>query len=155
MIESKLQQIDAELKSFGMVGLNQKATSEGIARLKSEAKKRFGARLCSQYLALLERVNGVEWNGFVLYGVDSAFLGDSTGQNHNGLIEKNELWDEVLGEAGAQKAYIIYGDSSISLFACELKSGRFVELDKPSGDEVEAFETFNAMFEKFLTDALM
>ncbi len=152
MIESKLRQIDAELKSFGIAGL-QKAPSEGIAKLKSEAKRRFGVELCSQYLAILEIANGLQWNGFVLYGVDSAFLGDSAGQNHNGLIEKNELWDEALGDV--QKSYIFYGDSSISLFACELKSGRFVELDKPSGDEVEEFETFNAMLDKFLTDALM
>lgn len=77
--------------------------------------------LSNQYIAILERVNGVEWNGFVLYGVDSVFLSDSAEQNHNGLIEKNEIWDEVLGKAEAQKSYIFYGDSSISWFACELK----------------------------------
>lgn len=96
--------------------------------------------LSNQYLSILEIANGLQWNGFVLYDIDSAFLGDcddNAKQNNNGLIAQNELWDEVLGEA---QNLIFYGDSSISLFACELKSGRFVELDKPSGDEVEAFD---------------
>lgn len=67
-IRSKLRQIDAELKSFELCGLDEKVGKDGILRFVSEVKKRFGAGLPREYVAILEIVNGVEFNGFVLYG---------------------------------------------------------------------------------------
>ena len=72
--------------------------------------------------------NGFEWNGFILYGVDQEFF-DNPSYAVSGLIEQNEIWYEVE----SQRAYLFLGESNISWYVYEIASGRYMELDNPSG----------------------
>lgn len=89
VIWAKMQEIDGILRWFCNKDLDEKVTKDSILHLSSEVKCFFGVDLPSEYVAILERTNGVEFNGFVLYGVDSVFFGDNAGSdNHRNLIEK-------------------------------------------------------------------
>ena len=39
-------------------------------------------------------INGIEYNGFILYGVDEPLLKESPNQHINGLIDCNKVWYE-------------------------------------------------------------
>lgn len=64
--------------------------------------------LPSEYVAILEHTNGVEFNGFVLYGVDSVFFGDNAGSdNHRSLIENNEIWRDEDGLRWVEPCFLV------------------------------------------------
>ena len=67
-----------------------------------------------------------------------------------GLIEQNEIWYEVE----SQRAYLFLGESNISWYVYEIATGRYMELDNPSGQEMAAFDSCAEMLEKLLDDCL-
>ena len=88
-------------------------------------------------------------NGFILYGVDRELF-DSLPYAVYGLIEQNEIWREPEG----QRAYLFLGESNISWYVYEAASGRYMELDNPSGRETAVFRSGGEMLEKLLDDCL-
>ena len=95
--------------------------------------------------------NGFEWNGFILYGVDQGSFPTAPEYSVYGLIEQNEVWYEVE----SQRAYLFLGESNISWYVYEIATGRYLELDNPSGNEVEVFDSCAEMLEKLLGDCLV
>ena len=69
---------------------------------------------------------------------------------NSGLIEQNEIWYEVE----SQRAYLFLGESNISWYVYEIATGRYMELDNPSGQEMTAFGSCTEMLEKLLDDCL-
>ena len=102
-------------------------------------------------MAILRHSNGFEWNGFILYGVDRASFPTAPAYSVYGLIEQNEIWYEVE----SQRAYLFLGESNISWYVYEIATGRYLELDNPSGSEVEVFDSCAEMLEKLLDDCLV
>lgn len=94
--------------------------------------------------------NGIEWNGYILYGVDRDSFPTPPEYSVYGLIEQNEIWYEVE----EQRAYLFLGEGSISWYVYEITTGRYLELDNPSGREIGTFPSFSEMFEKLLDDSL-
>ena len=149
MWKDKLQEIIKEKKLYGEK-VNIGATKEEIAIFLKEAKAELHADLPNDYAKILEQVNGLEFNGFILYGIDQNLLSKQPNQSINGLIENNKLWYENEW----QKKYIFIGESSISWYVYDLVEGKYVELDNPSGEEIEVFSGLEHMVEKGLSDAL-
>ena len=104
----------------------------------------------SSYLIYAILVNGLEFNGFILYGIDQILLSKQPNQSINGLIEYNKIWYENEW----QKKYIFIGESSISWYAYDFAECKYAELDNPSGRENEVFSSLEDMVEKILSDAL-
>lgn len=90
----------------------------------------------SEYEEFLKRRDGLEFDGLVIFNSDPK---DAT----KGFITANELWraDPVYSH------YVYFGDTDISWFAYDLNKKKYVELDKPSSDFIEAFDSFNQMLE--------
>ncbi len=142
-IEKSLQKIDELLKSFGYQGLNDRVSSHILTDFKEKVEKLFNAPLPGEYTTFLERVNGVEFNGCVLFGVDSKDL-------PNGFIRNNRL----LRQMQSDEEYLFLGESGVAWFVYEPKTRRFMELDNPSARIMANFSSFDEMLEKFLNDAL-
>lgn len=45
-------------------------------------------------MKILEVVNGIEFNGFILYGIDEELLDAQQNQSIHGMIESNKMWYE-------------------------------------------------------------
>lgn len=149
MWKGKLQEIIQEEKLYGEE-VNIGATEEEIETFFKEVKAVLDVDLPNEYAKILEAVNGLEFNGFILYGIDQHLLSEQPNQSINGLIENNEFWYENEW----QKKYIFIGESGISWYVYDLEKCKYVELDNPSGEKNEVFSNLECMVEKILSDAL-
>ncbi|WP_369902413.1 YrhA family protein [Bacillus manliponensis] len=131
--------------------LNSPATDTEVRRLRERVKENFNVELPSEYEDFLKTVNGLDFNGLVMYGVDSSLLEGDRGEQICGLIDTNEIWYENEW----QKVYLFLGDSDIAWFCKNLSDGNYVELDKPSGTVMEIYNDFNTMIEAALKDHLL
>ena len=149
MWKDKLQEIIQEKKIYGEK-VNIGATEEEIEIFFKEAKAELPVDFPNDYANILELVNGLEFNGFILYGIDQILLSKQPNQRIYGLIEYNKIWYENEW----QKKYVFIGESNISWYVYDFTECKYVELDNPSGRENEVFSSLEYMVEKILSDAL-
>jgi len=149
MWKDRLQKIIQEKNLYGEK-VNIGATEGEIQLLIKETKNELKIDLPREYVKILEVVNGIEFNGFILYGIDQKLLNKQQNQRINGLIEYNTIWYENEW----QKQYIFLGESNISWYVYDLSIGKYCELDNPSGRENEVFNSLECLLEKLLNDAL-
>ncbi|PFK57131.1 SMI1/KNR4 family protein [Bacillus thuringiensis] len=131
--------------------LNTPATDTEIQRLREHAKEKISIDLPREYVEFLKTVNGLDFNGLVLYGVDSSLLETEKDEQICGFIETNEIWYENE----FQKDYLFFGDSNIAWFCKNLSDSTYLELDKPSGTVMNTYNDFNTMLEEALKTALL
>ncbi|KXY83067.1 MULTISPECIES: YrhA family protein [Bacillus] len=131
--------------------LNTPATDTEIQRLREHAKEKINIDLPREYVEFLKTVNGLDFNGLVLYGVDSSLLETEKDEQICGFIETNEIWYENE----FQKDYLFFGDSNIAWFCKNLSDSTYLELDKPSGTVMNTYNDFNTMLEEALKTALL
>ena len=144
-----LEAVGEERERFGLGPVNPGAPAEALSSWADRVREVLGVRPPREWLDILAQVDGLEWNGFILYGADREFFAPP-GEVY-GLIEQNEIWYEV----DSQRAYLFLGESNISWYVYQIKTGRYLELDNPSGEEMEAFPSCEALLEKLLRDCLL
>lgn len=150
MWNEKLKKIEENMVKFSYGPLSPGVSTETIELWMNGVKKALGTIPPVEYVQILKHVNGVEWNGFILYGVDKEYLQCNLGFSSYGLIEQNTLWYENEH----QKKYLFLGESNISWYVYKIESKEFIVLDNPSGREIEIYSSFVDMFEQFLDDSL-
>ncbi|EJS11207.1 SMI1/KNR4 family protein [Bacillus sp. MYb56] len=138
------------LKSVNF-NLNTPATDTEVHRLREHVKEKFNVDLPIEFEEFLKNVNGLDFGGLVIYGVDSSLLDTERNEPICGFIETNEIWYENE----FQKEYLFFGDSSIAWFCKNLSDGTYLELDKPSGTVMKTYNDFNTMLEEALKTALL
>ena len=149
MWKEYLEQIRQEEKGYGRdinCGISQQEEGSFIKAVKDE----LGITLPEEYLKILRTVNGIEFNGFILYGADEPLLKEVPNQHVNGLIDCNKVWYENEW----QKQYLFLGEGSISWYVYDLKANRYYELDNPSGEVGEEFNDFGKMLDRMFEDSL-
>ena len=149
MWKDKLQQIVQEMKLYDEE-INDGATMEEIRLFLEKSKAELKVVVPDEYLKILEVVNGIEFNGFILYGIDEELLDAQQNQSIYGMVEYNKIWYENEW----QRRYLFLGESNISWFVYDLDECQYCELDNPSGDEGEVFDNVESLIEKVLCDAL-
>ncbi|QHM88697.1 hypothetical protein DXY21_02771 [Bacillus velezensis] len=102
--------------------------------------------ISSGYKKFLQTVNGLDFNGLVIYGLDEVFLEEENDEEVHGFIATNKQWHEN----DEQKKYLFFGDSDTAWYCLDVIENAYLELDKPSGTLMNKFNDFNAM----LADAL-
>lgn len=115
-----------------------------------EVTKRFNYELPKEYIEFLNIINGVEYNGLVLFGVDDFITNVENNQNVTGYIVTNEIWYENEN----QKAYMFFGDGNISWYCYDIEKGIYVELDKPSGEMEREFLNYYNMVDSAISNYL-
>ena len=122
-----------------------------IRNLQLEIQEKLGnIELPKSFEDFLKTVNGLDFNGLVIYGVDEHLLDDQEGEDLQGFVETNEIWYEN----DWQKQYMFFGDSDTAWYCLELQKARFLELDKPSGSIIQSFDSFDSMLSEALQTAL-
>lgn len=130
--------------------INEGCSLKELELFKQEVKNKFKYDLPKAYIDFLCVVNGLEYNGLVLYGIDENLVDRINSQKVTGYIDTNEIWYEN----DEQKEYMFFGDSDISWYCYNIKKDTYVELDKPSGELEQEFNTFNDMLENALESSL-
>lgn len=150
MWNGKLEKIKSQKKIYGEI-INFGATEKDIDKFKNKVKENLNLELPDEYLNVLRNFNGLEFNGFILYGIDEIILNNEPNENITGFIEANELlYDNI-----EQRQYIFLGESNISWYVYDLKNKYYAELDNPSGRVCYRFEEFSEMLDKLLSDSLL
>lgn len=147
MWRKELDLVILKRKDHGKM-VNRGATENEIEKLKNMGEEVLSIHFPIEYLNILKEINGLEYNGTILYGVDEKLL-DNTNhieQKINGAIENNEIWYEVE----TNKAFVFLGESNISWYVYEISSKKFWELDLPSGSFIDSYEKFEDLFETML-----
>lgn len=131
--------------------VNSGISDEEFNAFVKKAKQEFNWDLPEDYTKILKDINGIEFNGFILYGVDEELLQGVPNQHINGFLENNEIWLENEWES----QYMFLGESDMSWYVYDISTEKYYELDNPSGSVMEEFNGFEYMFEKMLSDAFM
>ncbi|HGH7180322.1 TPA: YrhA family protein [Bacillus luti] len=150
MWKDTLLEVEKTMKSFNLK-LNKPAKDTEVQRLRERVKEKFNVDLPREYEEFLKTVNGLDFDGLVLYGVDSSLLEAKKDEHICGFIDTNEIWYENE----FQKEYLFLGDSNIAWFCKNISEGTYLELDKPSGTVMETYNDFNTMLEEALKITLL
>ncbi|ARV43891.1 YrhA family protein [Bacillus inaquosorum] len=127
--------------------LNSPVTDQEIRNFEEAVLGKFPVNeIPLEYKKFLQTVNGLDFNGLVIYGLDQELLREENNEEVYGFIETNEQWHEN----DEQKKYLFFGDSDTAWYCLDVIENEYLELDKPSGTPMNKFDDFNAM----LADAL-
>lgn len=150
MWKELLGKIVEEMNEYGEK-INNGASTDLIDTLNCKANEILNIQLPTEYIHLLEFINGLEFNGFIIYGIDSEYLDKLPNQDIYGVIENNMIWYENEW----QRKYIFLGESNISWYVYDMEMAKYYELDNPSGRNMAEFTSLDKMLEKMLSDALL
>ncbi|MBU5245190.1 SMI1/KNR4 family protein [Bacillus halotolerans] len=127
--------------------LNSPVTDQEIRNFEEAVLGKFPINeIPSGYKKFLQTVNGLDFNGLVIYGLDQELLREENDEEVYGFIETNEQWHEN----DEQKKYLFFGDSDTAWYCLDVIENEYLELDKPSGTLMNRYDDFDAM----LADAL-
>ncbi|TDU08474.1 YrhA family protein [Bacillus subtilis] len=127
--------------------LNSPVTDQEIRNFEEAVLGKFPVNeIPLEYKKFLQTVNGLDFNGLVIYGLDQELLREEKNEEVYGFIETNEQWHEN----DEWKKYLFFGDSDTAWYCLDVIQNEYLELDKPSGTPMNKFDDFNAM----LADAL-
>lgn len=150
MWKESLERIIQEEEKYGQK-INSGISEEEVKLFIKEVKNELNITLPEDYIKILRVVNGIEFNGMILYGVDEPLLKEVPNRHINGLINCNQVWYENEW----QKQYLFLGEGSISWYVYDLKTKKYYELDNPSGEIDEEFNDFEQMLGKMFEDSLL
>lgn len=149
MWKEKYSQIYSLNQMFG-VKMNGGASKSEIEIFMEFVSNELKTTVPKNYLDVLEVVNGMEFNGFIIYGIDGDLLTEKPLQNINGFIVNNKIWyeNEWL------RKYVFLGDSNMSWYVYDKDLLKYQELSKPSGTILNTFEDIDSLLDKLMEDAL-
>ena len=91
MWKERLEEIKQQEKRYGHdinCGISEEEAKVFIKAVEDE----LGIILPKDYVRILCVVNGIEYNGFILYGVDEPLLMEVPNQHVNELVDCNKVW---------------------------------------------------------------
>ncbi|CAM4267000.1 SMI1 / KNR4 family protein [Bacillus luti] len=131
--------------------LNLPINEKELSKFRKSVVEKFGEDvLPQQYYEFLQTVNGIEFNGLIIYGIDQSFLDFKPINEVDSFFDANEIWESIKDE----DELIFFGDSDIAWYCYNVSKKKFVELDKPSGEHMETFCDFDTMLKSALSVAL-
>ncbi|MDA1604131.1 YrhA family protein [Bacillus cereus] len=131
--------------------LNLPINEKELSKFRKSVVEKFGEDvLPQQYYEFLQTVNGIEFNGLIIYGIDQSFLDFKPINQVDSFLDANEIWESFKDE----DELIFFGDSDIAWYCYNVSKKKFVELDKPSGEHMETFCDFDTMLKSALSAAL-
>ncbi len=144
ILEETVQQLEVNLHKYYDIKLNKGYSETDIEEFKQWVNKKLGAKVpLQEYIDSLQLVNGVNYDGLYFYGV-------SPSNTNLDIIFNNSAWYD----AEEHQNYLFYAHDDLSWYLWNNDSREYQIIDKPGGEIIEIFESFNEMMEEALKTAL-
>ncbi len=116
------------------------ASPEAVERTRDALRRTFGASLPTAMVEVATRMNGVDFDGVVIYGVGQTPETPGLNGFWQGLCAVNALWraDEALD-------YLVVGETDLDLLTVDLAGDDAGLRDKVSREVIETFESVGEM----------
>jgi len=118
------------------------AKAAELRRLKQEALDQLGYELPEDYVDFLEIVDGLDYDGVVLFGSSTKPLVDKPDIELEGFIEANERMRKDL--EGADQ-YIFFGTDNDEVLAFSFEKQEYLILDEVSFDPFESYYSYSQL----------
>ena len=141
-----LEKIEIIVSGYGEK-LNSPIDLDKIKSLNKNETNEVKIFIEQEYSRFLTKVNGLDFNGSVLYGLKTD---DTCSAEIYDFFEYNKIWHEVE----ENKLFIFIGENNISWFVYNPNNYEYLELDMPSAEVVEKFNSLDDLLESFLSDAI-
>jgi hypothetical protein len=110
--------------------------------LYAAVQKELGAALPREYLELLEVVNGLDYDGLVIFASKRGPYVDDPATDLEGIIEANSDYRDNPDMSD----YLLFGEDGTVFYAQDLRSGRFVVCLTVGLTELESYPTCSELF---------
>lgn len=141
-IENTIQRIREVAEGWGE-SLEPPASSSDIAEFKEKILLMCGGELPEEYFEFLKKLNGLEFNGLIIYGTKNSQT-DPDGSPLD-LIEMNEIMQDCSDVS--RKEVVFIGEDSTGLLVYDLKQQEFQFRDRVGFDRTQSFSSFKDMVE--------
>lgn len=118
------------------------ASAEELSVVQTAARQQLNYTLPAAYLKVLARSNGVDWNGFELYGTSELTTKVAAGQTFYeriGVVEANLLWREYPPNGD----YVFLAQSGDELYCHHLTNGKFEIVDRITKEPIYEPSSFD------------
>jgi len=136
------------------MGIQPPCSEEQIERLKMDTEELLYCKVPDQYIEFLRRINGLCWNGLVIYASAKSPL---TGFEHlperfiEGLVDANILWRGYE----INEDYLVFAESGISLYVYNLIESQYEEQDQSCREVVKVVPDFDHLIASALSDHML
>lgn len=149
MWKDKLKEVEERMKLFGDE-INNGSSPNEINNFCAEVLKKFSITLPNEFSEFLSCINGIEFNGHIIYGIDKEYVTTKCNQSIVGLIDLNETWYDNKD----LKKYLFLGESDMSWYVWMIETNTYLELDKPSGTIIKQYNKLEEMIATILESSL-
>jgi hypothetical protein len=148
-MEAVIEQVRSDQEKYGEASQGP-ATPDAVARAREAVQARFGATLPADFAAFLERANGVDYNGVVIYGANQSEAAPGPNGFWQGVVAANAAWRDGPGH----EEYLVLGETDMDLLTVDLSGADPVLRDKVSSDVNETFGSVADAIETVLKQRL-
>lgn len=128
--------IETELKKFG-IDMPSGCDDSQIEKQKPEFEQQMGYTIDEDYLSFIKIINGIEYNGFILY----SFCEEG---NTESIISANMTW--IDGDPN-MRSKCVFAESDMDLYIKNTVSGKYTVVSKYSDTVFESFTSFYGLLE--------
>jgi hypothetical protein len=148
MDDDLLAQVHADQRKYGEA-IRPPATAAQLAALRARARALLGVELPDGYVAFLQRSDGLDFDGLVIYDSSSTPEQRSNGF-WQGLVAANQAWRDNP----ANRELLVLADTEMDLYALHLPSRSWRRIDKVGSDRFETYPSCGALLEAALRSRL-
>ncbi|WP_256379758.1 YrhA family protein [Butyrivibrio sp. WCD2001] len=125
--------------------INPPATEEGIKRLAEETKKRFQVEIPSEHIDFLKEMDGLEYNGCMIYGVDEELLEEIPDRTVYGLLEYNDMRSQ-----GDKEKRLSFAESETLLYIYSFEDKSYYQLDNFLYKKLKKYNSYAEMIKDII-----
>jgi len=141
MYAEQLDQVATEQARYGAVP-QAPATEVELARLRRRASEELGVELPAEYEEFLKRVNGLDWNGVLLYATETTTIA--------GVVEMNL----VLRDDPRFADLLALGSDGLDVYTYRTATGTYEIYDEVPHNLVASGLSFEDLMTRALTRSL-
>lgn len=144
--QSLLSAIQDEMRTYGL-STQPACDDKAIESLSKNVVEQFKVELPASYKAFLRHVNGLDWNGLVLYASARSQLAGFADRSIEGIIEANTLHRDDVG----LKDYLALGEDGTVLYAYHIPSRAYRVLTSVGHSVLETHTDCDSLIAAALT----
>ncbi len=149
MYTDLIKRIAGERKRYGLA-MQSPATEMEIQSLLRESTRKLNYNIDSEYETFLRSVNGLTWNGFLVYATTKMPIVGRTDTFIDGFVDTNLAFREV----DIARELVVFAEGGDDQFVFNIRLQKFAEIDRVSLDVYEEFESCSSLLHHVLRRSL-